>query len=104
MSVDYIDVMETVGNTTSTTCFMDPCHARMIKEKLNILLPIVLRIINYSLNSGSVPEEWKMSTILPLIKKEGSVEYNYCPINNLIFISKIVEMYSETTNEVLQPV
>ena len=69
--------------------FMDPCLARMIKEKLNILLPILLRIINHSLNSGSVPEEWKTSTILPLITKEGSLEYNnYHPINNLPFISK----------------
>ena len=61
-------------------------------EKLNILLPVLLRIINYSLNSGSVPEEWRTSAILPLIKKEHSIEYNsYCPINNLTFISKMVE-------------
>ena len=90
MSVNCIDVVESVRNTKSTTCFTDPCPARMIKEKLNILLPIPLRIINHSLNSGSVPER-KMLTILPLIKKEGSLEYNnYCPISKLSFISKIV--------------
>ena len=73
-------------------CFTDPCPARMIKEKLNILLPVLLRIINHSLNSDSGPEEWKTATILLLIKKEGSLEYNnYHPINNLSFISKIVE-------------
>ena len=72
MSVDYIDVVETVRNIKSTTCFTDPCPARMVKEKLNILLPILLRIISHSLNSGSVPDEWKTVTILPLIKKEGS--------------------------------
>ena len=92
MSMDYIDVIETVRNTKSTTRFMDLCPARMIKEKLNVLLPILLRIINHSLNSGSVPEEWKTSTILPLTKKEGSLEYkNYPPLNNLSFISKIME-------------
>ena len=50
MSVDYIDVVKAVRNTNSTTCFTDPCPARMIKEKVNILLPILLRIINHSLN------------------------------------------------------
>ena len=60
---------------------MDPPPARMIKYKLNILLPILLRIINHSLSSGSVPDEWKIAAILPLIKKEGSLEYNnYHPI------------------------
>ena len=92
ISVDYIDVVKIVRNTKSTMCFTDPSPARMIKEKLNILLPILLRIINYGLNSGSVPEEWKTAIILPLIKKEGLLEYNnYHPINNLIFISKIVK-------------
>ena len=91
MSVDYSDAVETVRNTKSTTCFTDPCSARMIKEKFNVLLPNLLRIINHSLNSGSLPEEWKTSAIPPPIKKEGSLEYNnYHPINNLQFISKIV--------------
>ena len=91
MSVDYIDVVKTVRNTKSTTCFTDPCPERMIKEKLKIILLILLRMINHSLNSDSVPEEWKTLIILPLIKKEGSLEYNnYHPINNLTFISKIV--------------
>ena len=90
MKVGYINVVETVRNTKSTTCFMDPCPAKMIK-KLNILLPIILRIINHSLNSGSVPKQWKMAIIIPLIKKEDSLEYNNShPINNLTFISKIV--------------
>ena len=71
MSVDYIDVIKTVRHIKSTACFTDPCPARVIKEKLSILLPILLRIINDSLNSGSVPQEWKMATILSLIKKEG---------------------------------
>ena len=57
MIVDYIYVVKTVRNTKSTTYFMDSCPARMIKEKLNILLSILLRIINHSFNSGSVPEE-----------------------------------------------
>ena len=92
MIVDYIDVVETVRNTKSTTCFADPSPARMIKEKLNIFLPILLRIIIHSLNSGSVPEEWKTATTLPLIKKEGSLEYDYYhPTNNLTFTAKIIE-------------
>ena len=30
-SNDYIDVIEIIRNTKSTTCFTDPCLARMIK-------------------------------------------------------------------------
>ena len=42
-SMDYIDVVEIIRNTKSTTCFTDCCPARIIKEKLNMLLPILLR-------------------------------------------------------------
>ena len=52
MSLDYIDVVKTVKNTKPTACFTDPCPARMVKEKLNILLPILLGMINHSLNLG----------------------------------------------------
>ena len=89
--MDYIDVVKIIRNTKSTTCFTDPYPARMIKEKLNVL-SILLRIINHSLNSGTEPEEWKTASILLLIKKVGSLEYNnYHPINNCTFISNIVE-------------
>ncbi len=50
--------------------------------------------MNSSLISGCVPEELKIATVQPLLKKPSlnlAVENNYRPISKLPFISKIIE-------------
>ena len=58
-----------------------------------MLLPVLLRIVNHSITTGSFNRLWKLSTIVPLQKKVGSNTSlaNYRPVNNLPFLSKIVE-------------
>ena len=76
-----------------TTCGSDPIPSMVVKHHLNILLPIITRIINWSLRTGSFHKVWKKSIITPLQKKVGQdMEYtNYRPVNNLPFLSKITE-------------
>ena len=49
--------------------------------------------MNHSITTGSFNKLWKLSTIVPLQKKVGSNTSltNYRPVNNLPFLSKIVE-------------
>ena len=49
--------------------------------------------MNHSITTGSFNKLWKLSTIVPLQKKVGSDTSltNYRPVNNLPFLSKIVE-------------
>ena len=66
----------------------------MLKECLDVLLPIVTSIINSSLTSGVVPDSFKVASITPLIKKpslEPDILANYRPISNLPFLSKVLE-------------
>ena len=76
-----------------TTFQTDPIPSAFIKENLDMLLPLLLRIINHSITVGSFNKFWKFSTIVPLQKKVGNDMSlaNYLPVNNLLFLSKIVE-------------
>ena len=72
-----------------TTCGSDPILSTVVKHHLNILLPIITRLINWSLKTGSFHRIWKKSIITPLQKKVGQdTEYaNYRLVNNLPFLS-----------------
>ena len=50
-------------------------------------------MVNLSLLSGHVPENWRTAVVFPLLKKPGLdlVYKNFRPVSNLPFISKVVE-------------
>ena len=55
-------------------------------------MQLLLYIINLSLQSGSVPMEWKAAKIIPLFKSGSMDELdNYRPISILPVLSKILE-------------
>ena len=56
--------------------------------------PSVISVINSSLSSGVVPENFKHAVVQPLIKKpalDPAVLANFRPISKLLFLSKILE-------------
>ena len=66
----------------------------LIKECIDILLPSITKLVNWSLHEGLVPDDFKKAVVTPLIKKASlPVEdlKNYCPVSGLRFISKLVE-------------
>ena len=67
--------------------------SKLVKENSDILLPIITRIINLSLQLGMFIEDWKVSIVRPLLKKLGLelINKNYRPVSNLSFLSKLVE-------------
>ena len=63
-------------------------------EYLDIVLPVILKLINGSLESGVVPKCFKAAVIKPLLKKSNldpNSMKNYRPVSNLPFISKLLE-------------
>ena len=50
-------------------------------------------MINFSLSTGIVPNEWKDAIFLPALKRKQDVltKENFRPISNLTFVSKICE-------------
>ena len=61
---------------------------------LEILLPVLVRIINGSLVSAIVPQVFKVAAIKPLLQKEGldpSDCKSFRPVSNLPYVSKLLE-------------
>ena len=87
------DVRKLVMSSKTTSCGLDPIPTSLLKEHISILLPIITKMINLSLQTGEFPTEWKLAFVKPLLKKLGlaTTLKNYRPISNLSFISKISE-------------
>ncbi len=73
-----------------TTCLLDPVPTKLLKELLPVAEEPLLNIINSSLSLGHVPKPFKLTVIMPLIKKpklDPCELANYRPISNLPFMS-----------------
>ena len=61
---------------------------------MSSILPLITEIVNDSLSSGHVPEEFKVAHVTPLLKNtslDKKVFKNYRPVSNLPFVSKVLE-------------
>ena len=78
----------------SKHCASDPIPTWLLKECIDILAPSILKIVNTSISTSSLPSTYKHSIITPLLKKpslDAEIMKNYRPVSNLNFISKILE-------------
>ena len=72
----------------------DPVPVWLLKDCLDITLPIITNIINISFNDCTFPASLKHAIVRPSIKEiENDHEdfKNYRPVSNLTFLSKILE-------------
>ena len=87
------EVLKIINEKGIKTCMEDPIPAKLLKQSLDIAVPILTKLVNKSLQEGSV-DGIKWSIITPLLKKAGLdiEEYkNFRPVNNLVFLSKLLE-------------
>lgn len=66
----------------------------LLKESTVILAPFLMELISISLKTGEFPAVWKQVTVIPHLKRPGldqSDVFNYRPVLNLPFLSKLVE-------------
>ena len=83
-------IMKSKGMKTSME---DPIPSRLMQPSIDILLPVFTKLVNQSLQEGSM-EGIKESVLDPLLKKAGLdiEEYkNFRPVNNLLYLSKLTE-------------
>ena len=87
------DVRKLVMGSKTTSCELDPIPTDLIKENIEILLPVLTKMIYISLQCGIFPDEWKLALVIPLIKKYGLelVLKSYRPVSNLPFVGKLTE-------------
>ena len=76
----------------SKSCTIDPIPASLLRENLDLLLPILCQIVNLLLESGCVPHSLKQAISKPLLKKaslDHEILSNFRPISNLKFNAKL---------------
>ena len=81
------------NNIIMKSCILVPLSSTLLNQHLDFFLPINLKIVNLSLESGHFPS-LKSAVLSPLLKKANlhhEVLANYKPISNLKVISKIIE-------------
>ena len=75
-------------------CDLDPLPACLLSINLHVLMPVIVRIVNLSFKSGSMPSKLKEAVLKPLLKKTNldHTEFkNYRSVSNLSFLSKVIE-------------
>lgn len=59
-----------VSNMKSTTCLLDPIPTNLFKSCFPVWCPIILSILNESLETGVVPAVLKTAAVTPVLKKD----------------------------------
>ena len=89
-----IDEVRKIINETGIKCSpADPLPQLLVKQNLDILLPIIVKLVNLSLSTGNV-DGMKLADIIPLLKDDSldpNVLNNFRPVSNLLFIGKVIE-------------
>ena len=87
-------VVKLIHACKPTTTAADPLSTEFVLEFTNVLLPVFQKIVNLSLESGTVPRAFKKAVVKPLIKKSNldpEVLSNYRPMSNLSYLSKTLK-------------
>lgn len=92
--VSEVELRKLIMAGNSKSCMLDPIPTTLLKASLDTLLPVLVKIVNLSLTTSTVPSKFKMAVVFPLIKKlllERENFKNYRPVSSLPFIGKITE-------------
>ena len=89
-----VEIDKIIKQSPSKSCDLDPLPTALLEENMSGILPLITEIVNDSLSSGHVPEEFKVAHVTPLLKNtslDKNVLKNYRPVSNLPFVSKVLE-------------
>ena len=91
------DVSALIRKSAKKSCPLDPMSTSLVVGCLDVLLPVISRIVNLSLSCGHFPDEWKEALVTPILKKPGldpTQLKNLRPVSNLHFISKLTDKFT----------
>lgn len=92
--VSFSLLNEIVNNLKPSKCSLDIIPPRLLKDVFDTVGMCLHSIVNSSLQSGSVPPDFKHAVVEPILKKQNldpTVLSNYRPISKLPFPSKVLE-------------
>ena len=82
-----------IMNLAKKSSALDPIPTPLLVKCIDVLLPVITKMVNISLESGHFPSAWKEALVRPILKKNGldTVTKNCRPVSNLSLISKVTE-------------
>ena len=78
------DVRKLVVDSHKKSCYLDPVPRNFVVKCLDVLRPVITKIINISLETGYFPRDWKEAIILTILKSLG-----WSPLSK-IFVSSVI--------------
>ena len=93
-SVSCDELSDLVPRSTLKSCMLDPIPASVLKNCFDLLLPFIIKVVNFSLQKYTLTPDMKRVIARPSLKKP-SLDYqlykNHRPISNIMFLSKCCE-------------
>jgi len=73
----------------------DGISGRMLKGTIQSISPVLTDLFNLSINTGKIPQKWKISSVVPIPKTptNSTDPYKYRPISLLSVVSKLLEKH-----------
>ena len=65
-----------LSNLYKSTCQSDSIPSNLLSHCIDNTVPIITRIVNLSLNTGSFPNELKSAVVKPLLKNQILIQMN----------------------------
>lgn len=80
-----------MGSTSSADIL--GCDVKLLAVSHNIIAPCLTKMFNLSLQTCTLPDDWKLARVTPVYKGKGCLQdcNNYRPIANIPHIAKIFE-------------
>ena len=69
--VSVEEISKIVLKSLSKSFMLDPIPTSLLKECKSELMPIITKIVNLSIKTGEMPNDFKHAVITPLLKKKG---------------------------------
>lgn len=93
-TVSEDELVNIIKGTSDSYCELDPIPTSLLKKVISYLAPVLVKIVNTSLQKGEVPACTKHAIVQPRLKKDGLPHddvSSYRPIADLSFVGKLVE-------------
>ena len=87
------DVQVTITNAPPKHCELDPIQKTFLRHMIDVVAPIITKIVNTSLLSRIVLINLKEALVQPMLKKPGLelIFKTFRPVSNLSYLSKLIE-------------
>ena len=91
--VDVFNMLNALD--TTKVCGPDGITGKMLKMTASSITPVLTKLFNLSIATGTVPTAWKISTVVPVPKCSANTSdpSNYRPISLLSICDKLLERH-----------